>query len=361
MNAHTDIERFLVIRDTPLRTVMKVIDEAREGIALVVDEEGKLIGTITDGDIRRFIIANGSLDENAEKVMYHNPLAVGLNTSTEEIRQTLKRYRIRNLPLVDEQGCPRKLVNLRDLIENGRKETIAVVMAGGEGRRLRPLTDEVPKPMIKVGDKPVLETIVEKLAAAGIMQIYISVNYKADTIEKYFQDGRAFHVRIQYLKEEGKKLGTAGSLALLPRVPKDPFLVINGDVITDIDLRNLLDFHQDHRCVMTIGAVRYRFNVPYGVLRLAGHYVLSVEEKPRQQFFCSAGMYALNPEVLRFLPKGESPMDMTELMEKAVNAGLPVGAFPIHERWIDIGKMEDLDRARALFGGSQIKECGEMQ
>jgi len=220
-------------------------------------------------------------------------------------------------------------------------------MAGGEGKRLRPLTSQTPKPMLKVGNTPVLESIIRLLAASDIKKIYISVNYMANAIEDYFKDGSHLSVSIQYLREK-KRLGTAGALTLLPETPKQPFLVINGDIVTKIDLRRLLDFHHYHRCVMTIGAVLYRLEVPYGVLDLAGHYVMNVKEKPEQKFFCNAGIYALNPEVLQFVYK-ETAIDMTDLMEKVVGSGLPVGAFPIHESWIDIGKFEDLQRARGHF------------
>jgi len=330
---------------------MRLIDKNKEGIALVVDESQRLIGTITDGDIRRFLIANRSLEETADKIMYTTPVTAPINAPEVSVREILKRCRIRNVPLIDEQGRPKRLMSFRDFLDSGKTESMAVIMAGGEGKRLRPLTDKIPKPMLEVGDRPVLENIICSLAASNIKKIYISVNYMADAIENYFKDGSHLSVAIHYLREQ-KKLGTAGALTLLPEAPKQPFLVINGDIMARIDLRRLLDFHQHHRCVMTIGAVLYKVAVPYGVLELAGHYVLNVAEKPKQQFFCNAGIYAISPEVLDFIPK-DTAVDMTDLMEKVVRSGLPVSAFPIHESWIDIGKMEDLQQARVVF--SQTK------
>lgn len=345
MNSEKNVEKFCINKEATVREVMQLIDKNKEGIALVVDKNHRLIGTITDGDIRRFLIADRSLEETADKIMYVSPMTASISTPKESIRELLQRYRIRNVPLVDDQGRPKQLVSYRDFLGDGKTESVAVIMAGGEGKRLRPLTEHTPKPMIEVGDKPVLESIIRLLAAANIKKIYISVNYMADAIENYFKDGSHLSVSIQYLREQ-KKLGTAGALTLLPETPKNPFLVINGDIVTKIDLRRLFDFHDYHRCVMTIGAVLYRFNVPYGVFDLAGHYVMKVNEKPEQKFFCNAGIYAMNPEVLHFINKDTS-VDMTDLMEKVVGSGLPVGAFPIHESWIDIGKIEDLHRARA--------------
>ncbi len=358
MNPTKDISEFCISKEASIRDVMQVIDRNKEGIALVVDENKRLIGSITDGDIRRFLIANRSLEETADKIMYMTPISAHLDSSESEIRSILKKYRVRNVPLIDKLGRPKRLVSFRDFLENGKAEPVAVIMAGGEGKRLRPLTEQIPKPMLKVADKPVLENIIQALAVSEIRKIYISVNYKADAIEGYLKDGAHLSVAISYLREK-KKLGTAGALTLLPEIPKHPFLVINGDIMTKIDLRRLLDFHQHHRCVMTIGAVRYRVSIPYGVLNLAGHYVLDVEEKPKQQFFCNAGIYALNPEALQFIPT-DTYFDMTELMKKAIHAGLPVGAFPIHESWIDIGKMTDLQQARLDFSQKENESQKDM-
>jgi dTDP-glucose pyrophosphorylase len=353
-----EIERFCVSSTATVREVMEVIEGNKEGIALVVDEDGKLIGTITDGDIRRFLLAQRSMAETATKMMHPSPLTAPTNASEEMVRELLQKYRIRNVPLVDEDGRPNRLVTFRDLLYGDTAGSIAVIMAGGEGKRLRPITDNLPKPMVKVGEKPILENIVSSLAKAGIQKQYIAVNYMAEVIEEYFQDGSAFGVEISYLREE-RKLGTGGALTLLPEMPTEPLLVVNGDIIIKTDLSRLLDFHRQHHCAMCVGATQYRVNIPYGVLSLAEHYILGIDEKPKQDFFCNAGIYVLNPEVLRFIPK-DSPFDMTELLAAVVGNGLPVAAFPIHEQWIDIGEAEDLERARETFCDSkELVEEGE--
>ena len=351
MTSVDDIQRFCISGTATVRQVMEVIDRNKEGIALVVDGDGKLIGTITDGDIRRFILAQRSMEETAAEAMYRSPLTAPLHTTEETIRELLQKYRVRNVPLVDDLGRPRRLATFRDFIYGETTGSVAVIMAGGEGKRLRPLTEKVPKPMVKVGEVPVLEKIITSLAKAGIKKQYIAVNYMAEVIEEYFKDGSAFKVEIHYLREE-KKLGTAGALNLLPEIPAEPLLVVNGDIVTETNLSRLLDFHREHRCVMCVGATQYRVNIPYGVLELAGHYILGIEEKPKQDFFCNAGIYTLNPEVLRFIPQG-SPFDMTDLLAEVVSNGLPAAAFPIHEQWIDIGKMQDLQRAQDLFVAPQ--------
>lgn len=346
-----EIERFRVSSAATVRQVMEVIDQNKEGIALVVDEKGKLVGTITDGDIRRFLMARKSLDKTAAEVMCISPVTAPLRAPDEVIRALLHKHRLRSVPLIDEAGRPRRLVTIRDFLPADATQSLAVIMAGGEGKRLRPLTDTVPKPMLRVGEKPILENIVTSLVSANIKRQYIAVHYKAKVIEEYFQDGSTFGAEIKYLRER-KKLGTAGALNLLPETPAEPFLVVNGDIIIQTDLRRLLDFHRQHHCAMCVGAMQYRVNIPYGVLNLVEHYVLGVDEKPEPQFFCNAGIYVLSPEILRFIPE-DSPFDMTDLLAAVVRNGLPVAAFPIHEQWIDIGRTEDLERAREAFSTFQ--------
>ena len=347
MTAQYEIEKFCISKDATIRQVMAVIDKNKEGIALVIDEDRKLIGTITDGDIRRFLLAQRSMEESASAIMYTAPMTAPLESSEKDVRALLQKYRLRSIPMVDTNGRPRRLMTFRDLLQDDRDEITAVIMAGGEGKRLRPLTEQVPKPMLRVGDRPVLENIILSLADAEVKKIYIAVNYMAEAIESYFKDGSKWGVKIHYLREK-EKLGTAGALNLLPEIPSQPFLVINGDIMTAIDPRRLLDFHRQHRCVMCIGAIRYRVSVPYGVLDLAGHYVLDIAEKPKQALFCNAGIYVLSPEILRFVTPNTA-CDMTKLLDKVVRNGLPVAAFPIHESWLDIGKIEDLKRARKAF------------
>ena len=341
------LENYCVTGRLTVREIVEVINSNKEGIVFVVDEDDVLIGSISDGDIRRYILNAGSLDEQCSRMMWRNPVSVREGTSPETILELLRKHRLLSMPIVDTENRLVDLVHLRDLVPGGHGETVAIIMAGGEGKRLRPLTKDMPKPMVRIGGKPVLETIVRSLGAANIRRLYISVNYQAHVIEDYFGDGSDFGVEIVYLRED-KKLGTAGPLGLLPGSVKSPILVVNGDVVTRVNFSRIVDFHLKHHCVMSIGVTEYHIKVPLGVLKLAGHYVLGIEEKPVQQFYCSAGIYVVNPEVLRHVPKLEY-YDMSALIESVTRNGLPVSAFPIHEYWLDIGERENLERAEREF------------
>lgn len=348
------LKPYLVSPKSTVREAIHIIDQNREGIALVVDDMGRLIGTITDGDIRRFMLANRSLDETCANVMWINPLTVPMGTSNKTLVGQMRKHSVRSIPLVDETGAPCDIVHLRDLIPASPNGQIAVVMAGGEGKRLRPLTNNIPKPMVKVGDRPILAKILEGLAEHGIRDIYLTVNYQANMIEDYFKDGSDFGVKLTYLREP-KKMGTAGGLSLMENVPVDAFVVMNGDVITSVNFTRILDFHRQHRAVLSVAATEYHITVPYGVLNLANHYVLGIREKPTHQLFCNAGIYVVNPELLRFIP-GDKAYHMTDLAHDVIREGLPVAAFPIREYWVDIGQKEDLKKAR-IDANNHVATC----
>lgn len=344
---YKEISQFLLKQDSTILKCMEVIDKNKEGIALVVNEKGRLVGTVTDGDIRRFILSGHSVEEPVTNVMWTNPVTAPPGTPEEEMIRLMRNYSVRNIPMLDENGKPSKIVNIRDIVSEKETDQIAVIMAGGEGKRLKPITEEIPKPMVRVGGKPILENIIIDFAKSRIVNIYISINYKADVIEDYFGDGSNYGVKITYMKEK-KKLGTAGALTLLPEAPTYPFIVINGDVITKVNFLRLIEFHRQHRCVMTVAATQYKMNIPFGVIKQSAHYLLGIEEKPQQKFLCNAGIYMLNPEVLPLIPKS-AEFDMPDLIEKAVRQGLPVTTFPIHEYWIDIGQFEELRKAKKEF------------
>jgi NDP-sugar pyrophosphorylase family protein len=265
----------------------------------------------------------------------------------DRIRELLDTHRLRHIPVVDADGMPTRLCELQDLVHRATTFPFAVILAGGEGRRLWPLTEQVPKPMLKVGEMPILERLVRALVSSGITDLHISVNYKADVIESGIGDGSQFGANVRYLHEPCK-LGTAGPLGLLPEVPSAPFLVVNGDIVTTYDFKHLYDYHWRHRCVITVGAIEYKIQVPYGALRLAGHYLLGLEEKPVVRVACAGGIYAVNPEVLSYIPR-DRHFDMTDLLEEVVRDGLPVAAFAIHENWLDVGQPDDLAAAQAYY------------
>ena len=348
-----DLSEMCLPADATARQAMQSIERNRSGVVLITDDAGRLIGTVTDGDIRRAILAQRSLESSVVDIMCHSPITAKPEDSRERVQELMDLHRLRQIPVADDAGQPIRLWDIRDLVHRVETFPLAVVMAGGEGQRLRPLTDRIPKPMVKVGDLPILENIVGRLVEAGIRKIYISVNYKPKVIEDYFQDGSRFGAEISYLREDCK-LGTAGALALLPEPSAGPCLVINGDVLTNSNFSLLFEYHRRHHCVMTVGAVEYRVQVPYGVLKLADHYLLGIEEKPVLPFMCNAGIYVLNPEVLELVPK-QQLFDMTDLLGEVLNAGLPVAAYPIHEYWLDIGQHQDLEKAREEFPMSPMK------
>jgi dTDP-glucose pyrophosphorylase len=343
-----DIADYLVKSDDGIQKVIDVINRNRCGIALVVDGAGRLLGTITDGDIRRYMLSGADFQESCARVMHTKPVTAMQDATRQEVLDLIRSRRIRSLPLVDPQGRPVRLVDIHDLLVDGESEAIAVVMAGGQGKRLWPLTQNCPKPMLELGGKPLLESTIDNLKRAGIKEVFLAVNYMAQVIEDHFGDGSDFGVRIKYLREK-KPLGTAGALSLLEQVPTCSILVMNGDLVTDVNLARLVEFHKQHRCVMTVAATAYHLNIPLGVFDLAAHYILGVDEKPSRKFMCNAGIYAVEPEVIRMVPQ-DVRCDMTDVLKDLIHRGLPVTAFAIHEDWVDIGSKADLERVQRDLG-----------
>jgi NDP-sugar pyrophosphorylase family protein len=255
----------------------------------------------------------------------------------------MKTKQLRQIPVLDED---RRVVGLEvwdELVEIRERDNLVVFMAGGLGTRLHPLTKDRPKPLLKVGNKPVLETILDNCKAYGFHRFVIAVNYKAEMVQEYFGDGSRWGVNISYLREE-KRLGTAGALGLLSERPIQPILVMNADVLTKVNLQQLMNFHTDHRSIATMCVREYDFQVPYGVVKIDRHCLLAIEEKPISRFFVNAGIYVLEPEVLDLVGRDEQ-IDMPTVFEKVISLRREVVAFPIREYWLDIGKMDDYERA----------------
>lgn len=334
-----------------VRDAVRSIEETRRTIAVVVDDDGRLFGTVSDGDIRRAILGGLDLSGPIAQATNRAPVTGSVSSSSTELLQLLRRHNLEALPVVDAGNVVVRVLHIGDLqgvaAPSGGAErySAAVVMAGGEGRRLLPLTQDRPKPMLDVGGQPVIERLVRSLARAHISRIYIATNYLSHLIEEHFGDGAEFDVDIRYLRES-KFMGTAGALSLLPERPKAPLLVVNGDVLTTSDYRSLLAYHEEHQALVTVGATEYRVEIPFGVLRNEGPRVVAIEEKPSQRFLCNAGIYVLAPRAID-LVTAESRVDMTDLIEQAMAKEEKVVVFPIHEYWADIGNRADLDRARA--------------
>lgn len=333
---------------------MVAINRNRKGAVLIVDDAGRLLDTITDGDLRRAVLAGASLDQpvsTLKGLRNRPPTTAPVGTKAAELVRLMRRNSIRQVPLLDAQGKVAELQLLDDLVEVPEVPKVtAVVMAGGMGTRLLPLTESTPKPMLPLGEKPVVQHMVEKLRTAGIRQVVMATHYRADALSRHFGDGSAFGMDIQYVDEE-VPLGTAGALGKL-HAQKEPLLVVNGDIVTDLDYRAMFDFHREQRAEMTVGVRHYEFNVPYGVVHTEDALVVGIAEKPTQRMFVNAGVYLVEPQACALVPQGRR-FDMTELIAALVAAQRRVAAFPIHEYWVDIGRPEDYEEARARASAAQ--------
>jgi dTDP-glucose pyrophosphorylase len=339
-----DASRFVVKPDTSLRDAMARITAGGAGLA-VVARGTKVTGTVTDAQIRRAVLAGRSLDDPVAEVMSVQPVTVPPRTPGKALRELLHAHRLRAVPVV-EKG---RLAGVRTLTDAKAElpAPVAVVMVGGRGERLRPYTDKVPKPLLKVGGVPIVERIIGGLADAGVTRVYLAVNYKSEVFEEHLGDGKRLGVELVYVRER-KALSTAGALSLLPEVPDVPVFVTNGDLVTTVDYRSLFDFHWHHAGSITVTGAEHHTYVPYGVLRTAEHHLLGIEEKPTRLDFVSAGMYVLQPEVLRFVPP-DTEMGMPDLIDQVLAEGLPVHVYPILEGWFDIGSPEEFERVLLAF------------
>lgn len=340
-------KRVLVTSEKSIREATLVLDGSSMQIALVVDADGRLMGTITDGDIRRAILRGLSLDDSAQKIMNPAPTVARIDDSRDSMLALMQRKQLHHIPVVDQDRIVVGLETVDDLMLSRQRTNRVVLMAGGLGSRLRPLTDDCPKPMLKVGTKPLLETILENFIEHGFRHFHISVNFMAEVVREHFGDGSRWGVDISYL-EETQQLGTAGALGLMPQRPQEPFLVMNGDVLTKVNFSQLLDFHSSHRAQGTMCVREYGFQVPYGVVNITGHRLDGIIEKPVQRYFVNAGIYVLEPEALDFIP-ANSRFDMPSLFERLVELRQETVVFPVREYWLDIGQISDYDRANGEF------------
>lgn len=323
---------------------MEAIDKGACEIALIVGEEGRLLGTVTDGDVRRALLAGRSLADPVAPVMNRRFTAVGRSAARAEVLDLMRARTLGQVPIVDDAGKLVGLHLLREVLGAAPRPNWAVVMAGGRGQRLRPLTDTVPKPMVHVAGRPILERIVLHLVGFGIRRVFLAVNYLADVIEQHFGSGTAFGCEIEYLRE-GSPLGTAGALALLPKDPEHPLLVLNGDLLTQFDVGALLEWHESQAARATLAVREYRQSVPFGVVDLDGNRVVGLVEKPTNVFRVNAGVYVISPELLPRVPSGLD-YSMPTLIEDCLARGETVSAYGLEDEWIDVGDRDALRRAR---------------
>jgi dTDP-glucose pyrophosphorylase len=337
------LEKVCVPEEATTRQAIEAIDAGAVEIALVVGPGRELIGTVSDGDVRRALLGGMELDDPVSPIVSRTPVVAAPGTSREVLLRLMIEHGIEQVPLVND-GVLVDLAFIRDLVLPETSEEPVVIMAGGQGARLRPLTDDTPKPMLPVGDRPLLETILDQIRQAGFRRVFMAVNYRAEVIEEHFGDGNAHGVEITYLREP-RQLGTAGALKLVDEDIDRPFLVINADLLTNVSLSSLMRFHSDESNIVTIGVRKYCLQVPYGVVDLDSTRVERMREKPTLDFYVNAGLYAVNPEAVALLPTDREQFDMTDVVDAAIASGRRVGGFPIREFWLDIGQFSDYERA----------------
>jgi len=328
-----------------MKEAIKVLNEEALRIVMVVDDNQKLIGTITDGDIRRALIEHKDMKVQLGEIMHTSPSTISDNLSEKQILTLMKQKNVLQLPILDNEDKVIGLKTLQNTYEIEKHDNTVFLMAGGFGVRLHPLTEKIPKPLLKIGTSPILEIILKQLIESGFNNFVISTHYKAQMLKDYFGDGSKWDVSINYVYEENP-LGTAGSLGLMPKINNDlPVLMMNGDLLTKVDFNSFLNFHNNHSGIASMCVREYDFEVPYGVVKSKNQKLKSIVEKPIHKFFVNAGIYLLNQSLIKKLD-GISRIDMTSLLESQINDGLEVNIFPLHEYWLDIGQHEQLEQAK---------------
>jgi dTDP-glucose pyrophosphorylase/CBS domain-containing protein len=339
----------LVRPETAIADAIKVLDKGGQRIVIVTDVSGRLLGTVTDGDVRRALIYHVSMDLPVEQIMCKTPRSAKSDWNRERALATMEKYQLLQLPIIDDND---RIIGVETLYEvcKPHYNNPVLLIAGGLGTRLHPLTLDCPKPLLKVGDKPILELILERFINAGFHRFFISTHFKSEMIREHFGDGRKWGSTINYVYED-KPLGTGGALGLLPHEEIDlPLIMMNGDLLTNLNFEHLLSFHEEHANIATMCVREYKHSVPYGVIQSIDHQVVSMVEKPTHRFFINAGVYVFSPELVKSCTPGVH-IDTPTLLEQQIAMGKKVNMFPIHEYWLDIGRMEDFQLAQNEYAG----------
>jgi len=343
-----DIKKIKIVATSTIEEALNVIDSGAVKIALVVDIDNKLIGTLSDGDIRRGLLRKNPLNATIKDIYFKNPITANNTDSKEDLLRLCLVNSITQIPIIDENRRVVDLFIIDDGLLKKQYENHVVLMVGGLGMRLRPLTENTPKPMLKVGGKPILETLVKRFVDSGFTKITMCLGYKSNVIQDYFQDGGDFGANIDYVVEE-KRMGTAGALTLLKKEFNRPFFVMNGDLLTNVDFEEMLNFHESNNSKATMCVREYDMEVPYGVVTISNEDITSINEKPTHSFFVNAGLYLLNSECVSLIPKDEF-YDMPTLFEELITAKEKTVSFPLREYWLDIGRMADYEKANLEYG-----------
>ena len=336
-------KNILVSADMPMRKLLTVIDNEALKIALVVESDNKLLGCVSDGDIRRALINGKDLNTCAQDIMNPQPIIAEFNSSKEALIELMETNELVSIPLIDDNKVV-GLETLHNLLHKVELANPVFIMAGGFGTRLRPLTDNCPKPMLQVGDKPILETLILQFIKKGFSNFYISTHFLPQVIEEYFGEGSDWGVKITYVYEKSP-LGTGGALGLLPKdIAELPLIMINGDVLTSIDFEKLLSFHNQKNATATMCVKDYEYQVPFGVIESRGTNITSMVEKPTHRYSVNAGIYVVSPQIYKSVKTNEK-IDMPTLLERNLDENVHLYTF--HDYWLDIGRVDDFKRAQS--------------
>ncbi len=343
-------ESVLIPPSLTLHDAIGVLNQGGRQIAVVVDEQRRILGTLTDGDIRRALLKKVDLQCPVQDVMAHQPRTASVDINKGAVLRLMEQHQLLQVPIVDARSRVVGIETLHGLLHGRRKDNAVFLMAGGFGKRLQPLTDNCPKPLLSVGDKPILEIIIQNFVNAGFHRFFISTHYRPEMIRECIGDGGRWNVDIEYVHED-EPLGTGGALGLLSKDRiQEPMFMMNGDLLTNLDFNKLLDFHRSHDSIATMCVREHEHRVPYGVIECDGLRVTSMVEKPSYRYFINAGIYVLSPSILDAVVPGQH-IDMPTLLEQCMQANQAVNMFPVHEYWLDIGRIEDFQRAQDEVAG----------
>ncbi|MCF8483296.1 MAG: nucleotidyltransferase family protein [Rhodospirillum sp.] len=340
----------LLSMNATIQEAAKTLQNTKLKLLIVVDSEDRLKGTITDGDIRRGIIRGLEMTSPVTEIMTTTPFKTHPGDDPEALAALMRREECLHVPVVDEHDRVvgmESLLNLKGHAVVSGSDLPVLLLAGGLGTRLMPLTENCPKPMLRVAGRPILQIILEQFIKHGFGRFFISVNYLADQVSDHFGDGSAWGVSIEYLRED-KPMGTAGPLSLLPDLGNMPLVMMNGDLLTQVNFNDMLSFHREHKSLVTVGVRKYDFTVPFGIVETEGHRIHGIVEKPTYSFFVNGGIYVVSPEFIKSVPR-IAPSDMPDRIGDAMNTERGVHAFPIHEYWLDIGRRDDFDLAQEEY------------
>lgn len=336
------IEKIKILENSKIKHALKALSLGAHQILVVLDKKNKLVGTLTDGDIRRGFLKGLNINSSIKSITFRKPTVAKQNITKEKLLSIAITKKIYQIPVLDKNEKVIGIYVLDELLKKNTLSNKVVIMAGGRGTRLRPLTKHIPKPMLKVGNKPIIQTIIDRFSESSFKNFIICVNYKSKIIKDYFGNGAKFGVNIEYVDEK-KRMGTAGAISLLKKKLNKPFFVINGDLLTNLNFKKMLDFHKEHNSRATMCIKQYNINLTYGEVKLDKENIMSINEKPKHKFFINAGAYILDPKCIELIPK--KFYDMPSLFKKMIKKKYKIVSFPLEEYWLDVGRPNDYDKA----------------